>query len=312
MALFSEIVAYTKQREWDEYLVPKSVEEALKLLRKYKGQARIIAGGTDIVVASRKREMAAGVLIDITRIPHIAGISAGKDGIIRIGAATTHAEIAASPVIRSKAMALAEGASRLGSPQIRNIGTVGGNIVNGQPGADTVIPLLALDAGITVAGPRGERNIPLSSLYQGIGETKVDPTKELVTQVSFPALKKGEASAALRLAKRKSLVLPILTVAVVVGADVKKGKFKFARIAAGPVATTPFRCHKAEEVLSGAAISDEAIIRAAHEAQQEAKPRTSLIRGTSEYRKAMVGVLVERAIREALKRLEGSNGNSER
>jgi CO/xanthine dehydrogenase FAD-binding subunit len=308
MRSFSEIVAYTKQREWDEYLAPGTVEEALKLLRKYKGQARVIAGGTDLVVASRKREMDAKVLIDITRIPGLAGIARGKDGTIRIGAATTHSEIADSRVIRSKATALAEGASRLGSPQIRNMGTIGGNIVNGQPGADTVIPLLALDAGITVVGPGREKNLPLGSLFLGVGETKVDSTKDLVTQVFFPALKKGEASAAIRLAKRKSLVLPILTVAVVVSVDAKAGRFVFARIAAGPVATTPFRCARAEEVLFGARITGEVIRRAAGEARQEAKPRTSLIRGTGEYRKAMVGVLVERAILEALKRLEGSNG----
>ncbi len=311
MKAFSEITAYTKEREWDEYLVPQTLDEALRLLKKYKGRARLVAGGTDLVVASRKRDMEARVLVDITRIPGLSGITS-KDGMIRIGAATVHSQLADSNVIKSKATALAEGAARLGSPQIRNMGTIGGNIVNGQPGADTVIPLLALDAAVTVKGLRGERIIPLRDLFVGVGETKVDSTKEIVTEVFFPALKKGEASAALRLAKRKTLVLPILTVAVVVSVNRRTGKFDFARLAAGPVTTTPFRCSKAEQLLSGASVTDDVIKRAAEQAGQEANPRTSLIRGTSEYRKEMVAVLVERGIRLAVKRLEDNNGKSKR
>lgn len=311
MAGLTEIVAYTKEREWDEYLFPQTVDEALRLLKKYKGRARVTAGGTDLIVASRKRDMEARVLVDITRIPGLSGIAA-KDSTVSIGAATVHSQLADSALIRSKATALAEGAARLGSPQIRNMGTIGGNIVNGQPGADTVIPLLALDASIVVKGLRGERTIPLSDLFIGVGETKVDSTKEIVTEVFFPALKQGEASAALRLGRRKTLVLPILTVAVVVSVNRRTGRFNFARIAAGPVATTPLRCIKAEQLLSGAAITDEAIKKAGVQAGQEANPRTSLIRGTSEYRKEMVAVLVERGIRQAVKRLEDNDGKNKR
>jgi len=129
-----------------------------------------------------------------------------------------------------------------------------------------------------------------------------------VTQISFPALGKGEASAAVRLAKRKTLVLPILTAAVVVGTDPARKNFTKVRIAVGPVATTPMRCKAAEEVLTGRPIGEEVIKKAAAEAEKAANPRTSLIRGTSEYRKAMVAVLVERGIAAALERLEESNG----
>lgn len=302
-----EIVAYRKDMEWEEYLVPSSLDEALEMLERYRGAARVIAGGTDIVPLSRKGAPGIKALVDITRIPGLDAIR--LDGqTVRIGPLVTHTEVARDRLIRERGMALAEGASQLGSPQIRNIATVAGNIINAQPGADTAIPLLALDGSVTIRGRRGERTILLAELFTGIGRTKIDSTKEIVTSISFPALGKGEASAALRLAKRKTLVLPILTVAVAVGTDPGRKTFTKVRIAAGPVATTPMRCKKAEAVLEGSPIGEAVIRKAAAEAEKAANPRTSLIRGTSEYRKAMVAVLVERGITAALKRLEENNG----
>ena len=302
-----EIVAYRKDMAWEEYLAPSSLDEALEMLERRRGAARVIAGGTDIVPACRKGAPGIRALVDITRIPGLDTIS--LDGqTVKIGPLVTHTEVALSGLIRERGMALAEGASRLGSPQIRNIATVAGNIINAQPGADTVIPLLALDGSVTILSRQGERTIPLAGLFTGIGRTRIDSTKEIVTGISFPALGKGEASAAMRLAKRKTLVLPILTVAVVVGTDPGRKNFTRVRIAVGPVATTPLRCRLAEEILSGRPIGEEIIRKAAAEAEKAANPRTSLIRGTSEYRKAMVAVLVERGIATALKRLEESNG----
>lgn len=302
-----EIVAYAKDMEWEEYLVPGSLAEALEMLEQYRGAARVIAGGTDIVPATRKGTPGIQALVDITRIPGLNMIRIDGE-TVKIGPLVTHTEAALSGIIRERGMALAEGASRLGSPQIRNIATVAGNIVNAQPGADTLIPLLALDGSVTITGRQGERTISLAELFTGVGRTTIDSTKEIVTELSFPALGKGEASAAMRLAKRKTLVLPILTVAVVIGTDPGAKTFTKVRIAAGPVATTPFRCTAAEEILLGSPVGEEVIRKAAAEAAKAANPRTSLIRGTSEYRKAMVAVLVERGIATALKRLEESNG----
>jgi CO/xanthine dehydrogenase FAD-binding subunit len=302
-----EIVAYQKDMAWEEYLVPGSLDEALLMLDRYRGAARVIAGGTDLVPASRKGAPDVKVLIDITRIPGLDAIRL-DGGTVKIGPLVTHTEVALSGLIRERGMALAEGASRLGSPQIRNIATVAGNIVNAQPGADTVIPLLALDGSVTVRSRQGERTIPLAELFTGLGKTGIDSTKEIVTEISFPSLGKGEASAAMRLAKRKTLVLPILTVGVVIGIDPAAKTFTKVRIAAGPVATTPFRCTAAEEILLGSPVNGEAVKKAAAAAAKAANPRTSLIRGTSEYRKAMVAVLVERGIATVLERLEESNG----
>jgi len=302
-----EIVSYAKDMEWEEYLVPETLDEALGMLERYRGSARVIAGGTDIVPSSRKRGTGIKALIDITRIPGLNMIRLDGE-TVKIGSLVTHTEVALSGLIRKRGMALAEGASRLGSPQIRNIATVAGNILNAQPGADTLIPLLALDGSVTIRGRQGERSIPLAELFTGVGRTTIDSTKEIVTEISFPGLGKGEASAAMRLAKRKTLVLPILTVAVVIGVDPGAKTFVKARIAVGPVATTPFRCKAAEEILVGSPVGKEVIRKAAADAAKAANPRTSLIRGTSEYRKAMVAVLVERGIATALKRLEESNG----
>lgn len=302
-----EIVAYAKDMEWEEYLVPGSLDEALEMLERYRGAARVIAGGTDIVPATRKGATGIKALVDITRIPGLNAIRLDGE-TVKIGPLVTHTEVALSGLIRKRGMALAEGASRLGSPQIRNIATVAGNILNAQPGADTLIPLLALDGSVTIRGRQGERSIPLAELFTGVGRTTIDSTKEIVTEISFPGLGKGEASAAMRLAKRKTLVLPILTVAVVVGTDPGAKTFTKVHIAVGPVATTPFRCKAAEEILAGNPVGEEVIRKAAADAAKAANPRTSLIRGTSEYRKAMVAVLVERGIATALKRLEENNG----
>jgi carbon-monoxide dehydrogenase medium subunit len=304
---FSGNVAYAKEREWEQYLMPRTVEEALAFLRQHRGKARIIAGGTDLVVQARDGTRTEKLLVDITRIKDLDYIKKDKE-TVRIGCLATHARVAASAIIAQKGTALAEGASRLGSPQIRNVATVAGNIVNAQPGADTVIPLVALDAQVRVAASRGDRWIPLAKLFTGVGQCRIDSTREMLTEIAFAAHKKGEGSAAFRLAKRGALVLPILTVAAFVAIDRKAGRFVGARIAAGPVALTPLRCIAAERLLAGATISEDTIKKAAKDAAAAANPRTSLIRGTREYRQAMVEVLVERALKTALQRAEGRNG----
>jgi carbon-monoxide dehydrogenase medium subunit len=231
-----------------------------------------------------------------------------EDGIIKMGALVTHAQVAESNLIREKALALSEGASQLGSPQIRNLGTVAGNVVSGQPGADTTIPLLCLDATVKVMNRKEERTIPMSEFFLDTGKTRVDSTREMVTEIFFRALAKNESSVSLRLAKRKSLALPILNVSVVVSVDMKQKKFNHVKIALGPVAPIPLRAREAEGILTFSPIADGVIKEAARKAAQEANPRTSLLRGSEEYRREMVKNLVERAIRRGLERLEVRHG----
>jgi len=281
------------------YLIPSSVEEALGYLEKYSGDARVIAGGTDLMIQIRRGELQTRALVDITHIPELKGISQ-RDGYIVIGAATTHTEIAESPLVWEKAKVLAQACKSIGSLQIRNVGTIGGNLVNAMPAADSAIALAALDAEIEVVSSEGNRWLPLSEFHLGVGKCRVDATRELVRAVRFKALGQSEGSAFKRLARRRALILPILNVGVVVAWD--GGRFTRAAIAIGPVAPVPFRSRKAEEALIGSPVSGEALEMAARVAFDEAHPRSSLLRGSAEYRREMVRVLVRRALEEAVER----------
>jgi len=216
----------------------------------------------------------------------------------------THSQIVDSSFIEEKALALKEGAQRLGSPQIRDLGTVVGNVVSGLPSADTTIPLLALNGTVKVMNHQGEKFIPLTEFFIDTGVTAVDPTREIVTEISFPPLSGEEASISLRLARRKALALPILTVSIVLSADLKKKKFQYGRIALGPVAPVPFRAKEAENLFASATIYDKTIKKIAQKAAEESNPRDSTLRGSGEYRKEMVANLVERGIRKGIERLE--------
>jgi CO/xanthine dehydrogenase FAD-binding subunit len=306
MRLESSLV-WPKRLHWEKYFRPQNIPEALKILEEFQGKARLLAGGTDLIAQIRSRETAPKVLVDITRIPGLDEIKL-KDGMIRIGALVTHAQVAQSLLIQEKALALSEGASQLGSPQIRNLGTVVGNIVSGQPGADTTIPLLALGAEVKVKSAKGERTVPLTQFFLDTGKTMVDSTREMVAEISFSPLAKNESSVSLRLARRKALALPILTVSVVISADMKQKKFNYVRIALGPVAPTPFRSTQAEQMLASATIADGVVKEAAQKASQEANPRTSLLRGSEEYRREIIANLVERGIHKGLDRLEVRHG----
>lgn len=282
---------------WEEYLFPRSIQEALENLKSYKGQARIIAGGTDLILELKDRTRTVKCLVDIREIDALKNIE--QDGEeIKIGAGVTHSQIASSMLIQRQATVLAEAASVVGSPQIRNQGTVVGNVVSAQPAADTAVALFALEAEAEIVSGSGIKLVPLEKLYAGVGISKVDSTAEIVIGVRFKGLRGRQGSAFGRLAQRKALALPMLNVAVVV--TLKDNQFEEARIVVAPVAPLPFRLKKAEDVLRGAPISLETVNRAAEAAADEANPRDSALRGSAEYRKKMVKVLVKRALEQAI------------
>ena len=290
---------------WDDYLFPQSVDEALDMLDTRGGEARIIAGGTDLAIQSQRGRVQSRVMVDITRIPGLDRIDE-KDGYIHVGARVTHAEVAASPLIRARAGVLAEACGSVGGPQIRNVGTLVGNVVNALPAADGAIALFALDAEAQVAERGGSRWMPMADLYGGVGRSTVDSSKAMITQLRFRVLADGDGSAFERLAKRKALILPILNAAVVVRMD--DTAVTSARIAIGPVATTPFVAVEAAEHLVGKVPTGAAAAQAARLASEAAQPRYSLLRGSAEYRKAMVEVLVRRALMRALGLASGEEG----
>jgi carbon-monoxide dehydrogenase medium subunit len=280
-----------------EYLNPATTEEALRMLAVHHGKARIIAGGTDLMRDFQRGDHRADCLVDISRVSALRGITEA-DGIITIGAATTHAEIARSPVIHQFAAVLGQAAAEVGSPQVRNAGTIGGNVVNAQPAADTALALLALDAEVEVVGLNGAQWLPLADLYAGPGVSRVDPTAELVSGFRFHALLKRTGSAYRRLNKRKTIALPSLCVAAVV--HLHGDAFGVTAIAIGPVAAQPWRASAAEYWLRGTPADETSIAHAADLAQRAAQPRDSLLRGSRSYRKAMVAVLVQNTLERAL------------
>ena len=285
----------------DEYHVPSTLDEALDLLESYKGRARVIAGGTDLVIQLQKKEREAKALVDLSVLDKYKQIKI-EDGLLKIGALCTHTQLADSSLVKRAAPALAEAAASIGSPQIRNTGTIGGNIVSAQPAADTSIALTVLDADLIITSKNGLENIPLGQVFTGVGKTTLDPTSEILTEIRIP-LQEGCASSAFkRLSKRKALSLPVLNTAVYVYLSEDRAYLQTARIAVGPVSTIPWRAEAAEASLKGARISSKIIKEASNIAAAKASPRDSL-RGSAAYRKKMVSVFVYRALKAAIENL---------
>jgi len=243
-----------------EYSLPSTVDEALALLDKNGGTARVIAGGTDLMLDLESGKISPSCLVDISNIQELKAIELNGD-TISIGAGVTHNDVAKSPLILEKAPVLTKACRSVGSLQIRNTGTLAGNVVNAQPAADAAVALVALGARAEIAGPNGTRSVPVEELYAGVGRSKVDSTKELLTRITFPALTKNQGSAFVRLAQRNALALPMLNVAVVV--SLSGNVFEWARIVMAPVGPGPVRATQAEQLLAGAEVNPDNIKKAA-------------------------------------------------
>jgi CO/xanthine dehydrogenase FAD-binding subunit len=293
---------WTRNIPIKDYFLPKTIVEAIDILAQYQGRALVVAGGTDVIPQLRRRELDADALVDITHLPDMRSIEENGEWIV-LGGLVTHAAVASSPLIREKAKLLADGAICVGSPQIRNVATVAGNLVSGQPAADTSTPLLALDASVTIASKDGERVVPLTKFFIDSGKTVLNCRREILTRIQFKALKGHQGCCYLRLSQRKALALPILACAVLIKVDKERRAIEEAAIALGPVAPIPVRMTRAEERLRGSPISTETIEAAGKITMEESRPRDSLLRGSSIYRKEMAEVFVKRGLRKALAQL---------
>lgn len=289
------------------YYLPQSVKEALDILANHKGQASIIGGGTDIVLDIQEGKKKCAAFIDVSQIPELQAIEE-VDGYLRLGAAVTHAQANRSALVQKTAPILAEACGKVGSLQIRNIATLVGNVVNGQPAADAAVALAALGAKALIEDGKGQREAMVEELYADVGKSLIDPTKEIVTALLVPVQKKGQGSAFIRLDQRKALALPMLNVAVVVQLDEKGECFEWVRIIMAPVGPGPVRSLKGEGLLAGAATSREAIFQAANAAVTEANPRSSALRGSREYRLDVLPILVKRALEVAVTRAKKTDG----
>jgi CO/xanthine dehydrogenase FAD-binding subunit len=287
---------------WKAYQRPNNLSEALTLLEQGEGRSRVIAGGTDLILQMRQGEYGIDLLVDITGIKELRQIHE-NDGWIQIGAAVTLAEVAKNSLIRKEARALSEGCAQVGSPQIRNMATLAGNVISAQPAGDGAIPLTALEAEIKVVSKTGERWVPLEETYRGIGLSCIDPCREVATVVRFKKLGEKGRTKFFRMSRRRALALPILNGAVAILLNSSLNRIQEARIALGPVAEKPFRPRSAEAFLQSKEVSHEFILEAARIASEEANPRTSLLRGSDFYRKQMIRLYLGRTIQELLEEL---------
>ncbi len=306
-----------------DYLKPKTLEEALSLLNQYGEKARLIAGGTDVMVMIKQKEISPDVLISLHEIPGLDQIE--YNGSLRIGPMVTHRTIEKLELIRKDFSALSDAVDVLGSVQIRNVATIGGNICTAAPSADTVAPLLVLGARVKLKSPKSERTISIDEFFSGPGETILQ-RGEILTEISIPKPLPNTGSAYWKHQRRQALDLPILGVAVLLSLDRStvtcsdilcttspistvlhslegdEVVCKEVRIALGVAAPTPMRAIQAENLLRGKKISDELLEEAAETAAKEARPRDS-IRGEAWYRRDMVRVLVRRMVMKSIERV---------
>ncbi len=276
------------------YHSPCTVAEAVSLLNEYQDKARIFAGGTDIMVMLRDRIISVDNIIDIKKIPGLRGITWNETTGLHIGALTTISEIVNSAIIADKYPSLAKAAEVLGSPQVRNKATIGGNICRSSPSADTPPALIAFDAMAVIAGNQGERTVPAGEFFTGPGRNVLN--RELLVGINIPAVK-GAYGTAFGKISRVSEDLSKVNCAVVLRMNGET--CEHIRVVLGAVGATPVRAKNVEQALEGRAVTDELIEKAAEKVTEDIKPIDD-IRSTAAYRYKAGKVLISRLIRESL------------
>jgi carbon-monoxide dehydrogenase medium subunit len=277
---------------WRAYQTPVSVDETLRLLARHGPGGRIIAGGTDLLVELRRAARPDLVLIDVTRMNHLDSVWLDDDCMIHVGPTVTHNQAAASGLLGERASPLALACSQVGTPQIRNRGTIVGNLVTASPANDAITALWALDARLTICSVRGDHTLPFSEFYRGVRRTALGPD-EMVTDVVFPALRADQRGIFVRLGLRRANTIAMVNAAAVL--TFENDVVTDARIALGSVAPTIIRAPEAERALAGKALGRESIAEAAGLAAEAATPITD-VRAGADYRRESIHVLVARAL----------------
>jgi CO/xanthine dehydrogenase FAD-binding subunit len=280
-----------------DYIVPKTLDEVLKALNEHKGSAKLLAGGTDLIPQLKKREMKIPqYVVDLKGVAGLDEISSDVSGL-KIGALTTISSIEYSLEVRRDFPILAQAASLMASPQVRNRATFVGNICNAAASADSAPALLALGAEVHIRGPLVERIIPLRQFFTGPGTTALQ-SDEIVTAISIPKQEPEVRGVYLKLSPRHSMDLAVVGVAA--SGICQNGLCEDIRIALGAVAPTPIRVAGAEAILKNRKISTELIDEAAKSAMEECNPRKDSHRASPEYRRDMVYVMTRRALNQIL------------
>lgn len=288
-------------RDFD-YQAPGTVAEAVALLAGGNGVARPLAGGTDLIDHVRTGRLEPNLLVDIKRIAELNVLEAGDDGL-RVGAAVPCRRIAREAVVRERYSALADSASIIGGIQIQNRASMGGNLCNAGPAADSTPSLIALGAVCVLAGPNGTREVPAESFCTGPGRNVLEPG-ELLVEFRLPARPANSGSHYRRFIPRNEMDIAVVGVGASVVLDDSRENFVSARIALGAVGPTPLFAEEASNGLAGQPVNDASITAAAEAARLITTPIDDM-RGTAEYRIHVTGVLVDRVLRAAVARARG-------
>lgn len=288
---------------WKSYLRATKIEDVLNELAEKQGSTRIVAGATDLML-ELERGQRPGVesLVDITGIAGLDSITMDENGWVHLGPLVTHNDCVGSKLLRSYAYPLVRAAWEVGSPQIRNRGTVVGNVVTASPANDTITPLMALGAVVTLRSVRGERHLPLADFYQGVRRTVMQPD-EMVVDLAFPVMKENERGIFIKYALRRAQAISLVNIAVIlsfagkspVSGEVTGRVIERAAITLGAVSPVILHAEEAEKFLVGKTLEEDVIIRAAELVREATRP-ISDVRGSASYRKHMSGVLAKRAL----------------
>jgi carbon-monoxide dehydrogenase medium subunit len=282
---------------WHNYISVTSLDEALSILAEQGEKARIVAGATDLLLEI-ERGVRRGIetLVDITRVPGQDSIRLDEEGFVHLGPLVTHNQCVASKLLTEQALPLVQACWEVGAPQIRNRGTVAGNLITASPANDTITPLLALDAQVRLRSAQGERLVPLAGFYTGVRRTVMQPG-EILVDICFPAMHADQRGIFLKLGLRRAQAISLVDAAIVL--SMEDARVINASITLGSVAPTVLHAAAAEESLAGQVLDEESIDRAARLAMDAAQPIDD-VRGSADYRMEMVRVCISRGLKSLL------------
>ncbi|MEM2958559.1 MAG: xanthine dehydrogenase family protein subunit M [Candidatus Jordarchaeaceae archaeon] len=281
-----------------EYFAPTSVAEVLNLLSRFGEKGRLLAGGTDLIPQMRLRTKCPEVIIDLRKVRELCYV-VNEDYYIRIGSRTTLTEIVNSECVKVRIPVLAEAINQLGCIEIRNRATIGGNLCNASPSADTAPALLVLDASVKLMTVEGEKIVPLSGFFLGPGKTIMKPW-ELMTEITIPV--SDRKATFLKFGRRSGFTLSLISVAA--SLRIQGNVLRDVRVAMGAAAPTPVRCQRVEASLEGQIVSKEVIEKAALVAKEEVNPArekessSRYRRASDEYRREMAYLFVKRVLKK--------------
>jgi carbon-monoxide dehydrogenase medium subunit len=286
-----------KRPEPLELYQPTSLQEASKILKDQGPGGRFLAGGTDLLIAIKEKGLVPKYVVDLKRVPGLSGIRQSPDGAVTIGALTTMRAIETSSVINARYPFLVQSAAEVGSIQIRNRATVGGNMANATPSADVAPALIALNATVKIVSASAARTLPLEQFFRGPGQT-VMSAEEILTEITIPKTSSRLVGEYIKFSPRDMMDLAYVGVAVAYTLGENDNRCEGVRIVLGAVAPTPMRARQAEALLEGQIITEELAQKVGDEAAKESKP-ISDVRSSADYRRAMVGAMTKRALLNA-------------